>query len=673
MSRISSQIPSSIEGMSIKVKLIAMLVLISAVPLAISTCYNFFDATQSAMEAATLESNLRNENVEDNVAGILDANFVGLRALAADPAAIACLRDPVGGLPAMQAKITNNNLYTGGHLTILSDATGQQLVRNDGLKLNNIGSRDYFKKAIQGEENISDVIVSKATGKLIVVIALPVRDESGNIIGILQQNYDVSVLRDLVMKLADDATSVFIIDREGKLLAHSGREITSEEERTDESGYAFVKEALAGKAGDADVEVNGEKHLVSYSHNKLAGWAIVTATPYAHINEHAYGAAMTSVLIGLALLVAVGFIAWALAEKITRPILAIRDAAGEIAHGNMSIDYVDASASDELGMVAAAFNKMLDELNHVLGKVRQNAELLAASAEELSANSEQSAKAANQITESISSVASGATRQREVVDHAAQAVGQMQQELAAIAANSKHISESSHEAMDTANQGTATIDTAIQEMDALEGSVRDSEQTILALGERSKEIGQIVETISNIAGQTNLLALNAAIEAARAGEQGRGFSVVADEVRKLAEQSGEAAERIHGLISDVQNRTIQAVEAMHRGTAATMSSVKTVRAAEQAFRDIVAKIETLTANTAQNLEAVRNADAGGEQIVQSIRHIDEVVLTLARETETVSSTTEEQSASIEEVAVSSHRLSEMAGELQKATSSFKLK
>ena len=93
----------------------------------------------------------------------------------------------------------------------------------------------------------------------------------------------------------------------------------------------------------------------------------------------------------------------------------------------------------------------------------------------------------------------------------------------------------------------------------IEKTVANSVAVVTKLGERSKEIGQIVENISGIAGQTNLLALNAAIEAARAGEQGRSFAVVAEEVRKLAEQSQEAAKQIANLIGEIQGDTDKAL------------------------------------------------------------------------------------------------------------------
>ena len=131
-----------------------------------------------------------------------------------------------------------------------------------------------------------------------------------------------------------------------------------------------------------------------------------------------------------------------------------------------------------------------------------------------------------------------------------------------VAVNANAVSGMADKTTNAASQGDKAVDAAINQMKNIERSVSSSAQVVAKLGERSKEIGQIVDAISGIAGQTNLLALNAAIEAARAGEQGRGFAVVAEEVRKLAEQSQEAAKQIANLISEIQTETDSAVVAM---------------------------------------------------------------------------------------------------------------
>ena len=165
-------------------------------------------------------------------------------------------------------------------------------------------------------------------------------------------------------------------------------------------------------------------------------------------------------------------------------------------------------------------------------------------------------------------------------------------------------------------------------------SVSSSAQVVAKLGERSKEIGQIVDAISGIAGQTNLLALNAAIEAARAGEQGRGFAVVAEEVRKLAEQSQEAAKQIANLISEIQTETDSAVVAMDDGTREVKIGTEVVNTAGQAFKEIVSLIAEVSSQIREISAAIQQMASGSQQIVASVRNIDSISKGTAGQTQT---------------------------------------
>ena len=209
-------------------------------------------------------------------------------------------------------------------------------------------------------------------------------------------------------------------------------------------------------------------------------------------------------------------------------------------------------------------------------------------------------------------------------------------------------------------------------MTYIEQTVNNSAQVVAKLGERSKEIGQIVDTISGIAGQTNLLALNAAIEAARAGEQGRGFAVVAEEVRKLAEQSQDAAKKIATLISEIQGDTDKAVLAMSEGTREVKIGTEVVTAAGYAFEEIEVMVTEVSNQVKEISAAVQQMASSSQQIVSSVKEIDELSKNAAGEAQTVSAATEEQSASMEEIASSSQSLAKMAQDLQEAVSKFRV-
>ena len=179
---------------------------------------------------------------------------------------------------------------------------------------------------------------------------------------------------------------------------------------------------------------------------------------------------------------------------------------------------------------------------------------------------EQSATSATEVANSICEVASGMEQQVIAVQKALLTVEKISIIIGDITNEVAQTADSSDNAAKYAKDGMSLIEQAIKQMTHIDASVEKSSGSIAKLSAHSKEIGNIVKTISNIAGQTNLLALNAAIEAARAGESGRGFAVVADEVRKLAEQSQAAAKEIANMISEVQEDTEAAVLAMSSGT-----------------------------------------------------------------------------------------------------------
>jgi methyl-accepting chemotaxis protein len=314
---------------------------------------------------------------------------------------------------------------------------------------------------------------------------------------------------------------------------------------------------------------------------------------------------------------------------------------------------------------------MVANLKSLIGQVSGSTRQVVDYSASLSANAEQSALAAGQVASSISHVAEGSDKQRQLVTKATTIVEEMSNGIHQAAASSQQASEQSLQAAEKARAGDESVEKAVRQMVELEQTVSTSAKAVANLGGRSQEIGQIVNTIAGIAGQTNLLALNAAIEAARAGEQGRGFAVVAEEVRKLAEQSQDAAKKIATMINEIQNVTETAVTAMENGTRQAAVGTGIVTEAGGIFQEIVQLISQLSNQVREISQELGHLASGSQRMVTSVQEIDELTKVSAEEAQTVSAATEEQSAAMEEITASSENLAKMAQELQTAIGQFR--
>jgi methyl-accepting chemotaxis protein len=379
-------------------------------------------------------------------------------------------------------------------------------------------------------------------------------------------------------------------------------------------------------------------------------------------------------LLGLSLLAlaAGAFIAYFISRVISKPVLQVAQAAEQIAAGNLTMDELKIKNKDEIGDLARSFNQMTRNLRNIIQQVRLYAEQVAATSEELTASAFETTKATEQIASVIQEVAVGSEKQVESVSHATGVLLEISRGMDQVSSSIQSVADVSVSTSQKANVGSNVVVRTIDQMNVVQHTVQSTSEVVNELGSKSKEIGQIVHLITEIASQTNLLALNAAIEAARAGEHGRGFAVVADEVRKLAEQSGQAAGQISSIIEEIQQQAEKAVNSMNNGTDAVQEGLQMVNQTGEFFKEIVQMIEEISVQSQEVAAVVEEVNASAQGTVEMMESVALISQQSSENTQHVAAAAEEQNASMEEISASSEALSQMAVELQEAMQKFKL-
>lgn len=358
-------------------------------------------------------------------------------------------------------------------------------------------------------------------------------------------------------------------------------------------------------------------------------------------------------------------------RKFIRPIAKINIFLEDLAEGVMT-HRMDENEVGELKSIASMINHTVDTWNGVIEKVNTASNEVTLNAQQLSTGSQQTNMATRHIAEIIEEVAAGAERQVEDVNNTSVVITQMAESLSQVGKNTELVTVNISDSLEKANRGSESITKVNEQMQSIHLHVIELSKVVKGLGQRSQEIGNIIEVISTIAAQTNLLALNAAIEAARAGEQGKGFAVVANEVRKLAEQSANSTLQISQLILQIQAETNKVVESMDVVNDEVTEGIQVVNESGNSFREIQRSVDSVTLQMEQVAAAIQQISAGSQQVTRSMDEITHVAKESAMSTQSVLASTEEQSASIEEVSLSTRKLTNMAEDLKELLTMFKL-
>ena len=379
----------------------------------------------------------------------------------------------------------------------------------------------------------------------------------------------------------------------------------------------------------------------------------------------------TSIILTVIALIAGVLLAGYIIKAMQRSVAEIMRVFNLAAKGDLS-EEIRVDGKDEFAQIGAHYNDITNEISGLIRNIQGTAQQLAAASQQLTASAQQAAQATQQVAQSITKVAGSAVNQQNIMNQTLSLTETVSQGVTQTADVVAGTTEKTKLGVNKAQEGNQIVRTTIAQMQSIASTVDESASVVAKLGERSKEIGNIVDTISGIAGQTNLLALNAAIEAARAGEHGKGFAVVAEEVRKLAEQSELAAQQIGDLIHSIQQETSQAVAAMTNGTNEVQHGSDSVNSAGQAFADISAVVDGVNQESESISTTMQDLQHSMTRIVESAMEVEKTARAVAAEAETVSAATQEQSAGMDEIANSSNSLSELAQKLQEATTRFKV-
>ena len=391
----------------------------------------------------------------------------------------------------------------------------------------------------------------------------------------------------------------------------------------------------------------------------------------AHSEDVFSGVWMTTIIALTVVVILSIVILVLLLKNIKNSVDTILDGARHIASGDLR-SKIALDGDDEFAHIAHQFNTMVESMQKMIRKIKATATDVAGSSEELTANANQSAQVTQNVAQSITEVAEAAEKQIQSIDKSRLTVQEFQRGLEEAITNQRRAREQTQATAEKAAEGNAFVQTTVEQMNSIALTVQQTGEIVSKLGERSKEIGNIVEIISSISGQTNLLALNAAIEAARAGEHGRGFAVVAEEVRKLAEESQNASQQISELIRSIQEETNRAVASMAEGLREAETGKENVTATGETFSLILSMVEDVKTASLAVSKRVLELRENMNSIIEGLGAVDTSAKGIGSESQNVSAATEEQAAGMEEIASSSRSLADMATDLQSETDKFKV-
>lgn len=525
----------------------------------------------------------------------------------------------------------------------------------DGMK-----SEDFIFGSVYFDEDSRNYVVG-ASGVL--------KDSRGTVRGVAAADIYLNAISDIVRQVKIEETGgTYLVDgRTDVIIGHASQELVGAPLGEQGGMYQFAAEQISsGTAGLTAYEPeNGEQIYLNVEKVPGSDWVAISYVPRTEVLHDINKLTRSVVALAVfALVILTGLIMLLVKKSIVAPVRKIDHVAKRIADGHLD-ETIDYQSGDELGALAANFNKTAVRLRSYVDYIKEISQVLNEIAkgnldfslaldytgefatvrnalnyisEELNETMGQINIAADQVASGSSQVSSGA---QDLSEGATQQAGAVEELASAVSEVSSQVEHNANDA----NRASCQVKETLESLKSGRQYMKQMLEAMEEIDNSSAEIGKIMKTVDDIALQTNLLALNAAVEAARAGDAGKGFAVVADEVRSLAGKCQEASQTTSQLIEST-------LHSVAKGTAMARQTSESIEGIIDSSVQSVSLVERISQESSSQAASL-------EEVKLGIDQIEGVVQT--------------NSAAAEESAAASEELSAQALTLKGLVGKFRLK
>lgn len=461
---------------------------------------------------------------------------------------------------------------------------GSYYVAHKGFQTATLSDRKYFRDVMYNKQNfaMTSPDKSKSTGETKYTLAVPIKNASGAVVGLLAANIKLQTLTDIIKSIkTNDKTIHVMCDEKTNIIASKDTKQIMEINLIDDETSKNLKFDGVKELGEAikanktitkyitDTKDGGNYYAMNYPLKNTPGWYLISAVSDSDLKTSTVKLVGTMILFTVAIIaILLLVINTTLSKLLTAPLRELSKSIKGVTDGyiNQSFTY---KSNDEIGQMTQDMHEMCRKLTEIAQAIKTGADTMATSSDS--------------VKESSKQLSDGTASQASSIQELSATMEEMSSNIEQNTHNAELTSKVSQEAVTKFDEVVKNIDSVLT---------------------TNREISNKISIINDVAYQTNILALNAAVEAARAGEYGKGFAVVASEVRKLAENSKRAADAI--------------IEVTQLG-------LKNSTTANQVMQDALPKIK----NTSTLVNEIANAsveqNSGAMQINEVILRLNSVV------------------------------------------------